>query len=214
MPSRRPSPDPRARRRTNRFYERIGVDFEFPSLYGKLTARENLALFGSLYTGPVIPPEELLRMVGLEAEVDKKVDEYSKGMKTRLNFVKALAHRPRVLFLDEPTSGLDPVNARLLKDRIRGERDRGATVILTTHNMHDAAELCDRVAFIVDGTVRALDTPHNLIFAHGAARIRYAWLDQQGKEEVTTVEIDRTTSDGQLAALIAGNRLESIHSME
>ncbi len=190
------------------------MDFEFSSLYGKLTARENLALFGSLYRGSVIPPEELLGLVGLDAEADKKVDEYSKGMKSRLNFIKALAHRPRVLFLDEPTSGLDPVNARTMKDIIRRERDRGATIILTTHNMHDAAELCDRVAFIVDGTVRALDTPHRLIFARGAARIRYTWQDERGREQAATVEIDQTASDGQLASLIAENRLVSIHSME
>ena len=79
------------------------------------------------------------------------MSEYSKGMKSRLNFIKALLHSPKLLFLDEPTSGLDPSNARVMKDMILAEKAAGQTVILTTHNMYDAAELCDRVSFIVDG---------------------------------------------------------------
>ena len=95
------------RERTNRFYERIGVDFEFSTCYEKFTARENLKYFGSLYDRPLRSTEELLKMVGLENDGDKKVSDYSKGMRSRLNFIKALVHNPDILFLDEPTSGLD-----------------------------------------------------------------------------------------------------------
>ncbi len=202
------------RHHTNAFYEHIGVDFEFSSLYEKFTARENLEFFASLYRKKGVPALQLLEMVGLERDADKKVAEYSKGMKSRLNFIKALAHQPEVLFLDEPTSGLDPANARIMKDIIRQERERGRTIILTTHNMHDAAELCDRVAFIVDGTVRSLDSPRNLIFAHGAARIQYSYLDEKGREQSAVVEAGATSSDSRLAALVAGNSLLSIHSQE
>jgi len=214
-----------ARRPGGEFYENIGVDFEFPSLYGKLTARENLAFFGSLYRKNAIPALDLLAMVGLEGEADKKVAAFSKGMKSRLNFVKALGHRPEILFLDEPTSGLDPANARIMKGIIRDERDRGRAIILTTHNMHDAAELCDRVAFIVDGTVRALDSPQNLVLSRGDTGIRYTWKGRPGEEGVGGQESpgsagsaetvsSATASDSRLLSLLAENRITSIHSRE
>ena len=98
-------------------------------------------------------------------------------MRSRLNFIKALIHDPDILFLDEPTSGLDPTNNRLMKDIILAEKKRGKTVIITTHNMYDATELCDQVAFIVAGKVSALDSPHNLIMSRGAAKIQYTYYD-------------------------------------
>jgi len=203
-----------ARRPRGDFYENIGVDFEFPSLYGKLTARENLEFFGSLYRKKAVPALDLLAMVGLEGEADKKVAAFSKGMKSRLNFVKALGHQPGILFLDEPTSGLDPANARIMKGIIRRERDKGRAIILTTHNMHDAAELCDRVAFIVDGTVRALDTPQNLVLSRGDTRIRYTWKDGSGGAESGETVSSDTAADTRLLSLLAENRITSIHSGE
>lgn len=197
----------------NSFYENIGVDFEFPSLYGKFTAIENLKFFGSLYKRDVIDPTKLLEMVGLENHGNKKVAEFSKGMKSRLNFVKALIHQPDILFLDEPTSGLDPSNARVMKNIILEEKAKGKTIILTTHNMHDATELCDRVAFIVDGEIKALDTPHNLIMKRGGNLIKYSYL-QEGREVVKTTRVDETGKDLTLLNLIKENRLLSIHSSE
>jgi fluoroquinolone transport system ATP-binding protein len=91
--------------------------------------------------------DSLLESVGLLHDADKKVSDFSKGMKSRLNFIKALLHDPILLFLDEPTSGLDPSTARQMKDIILQEKARGKTIILTSHNMYDATELCDRVAF-------------------------------------------------------------------
>ena len=159
------------------FYESIGVDFEFSTMYEKLSARENLCFFSSLYQKQARSVDELLSMVGLENDADKRVSDYSKGMKSRLNFIKALLHDPKLLFLDEPTSGLDPTNSRLMKDMILAERSRGKTILLTTHNMQDATELCDRVAFIVGGQIFALDSPHNLIMSKGAANVIYTWND-------------------------------------
>lgn len=196
----------------NSFYENIGVDFEFPSLYEKLTAVENLRFFASLYRRQE-NINSLLSSVGLLSDADKKVSAFSKGMKSRLNFVKALLHSPSLLFLDEPTSGLDPSNARLMKDIILEQKAAGKTVILTTHNMYDATELCDRVAFIVDGSIKALDTPHHLIMSKGASKVTYTYMEK-GLEKITEVGLDQTGSDSVLKELIQNNRLISIHSSE
>ena len=198
--------------RTNRFYENIGVDFEFSTCYEKFTARQNLAYFASLYEKQPRSIDELLHMVGLENDGDKKVADFSKGMRSRLNFIKALIHDPDILFLDEPTSGLDPTNNRLMKDIILAEKKRGKTVIITTHNMFDATELCDQVAFIVAGKVSALDSPHNLIMSRGSAKIQYTYFDNG--EKTGECLLDRTVEDMTLKSLIAENRLLSIHSSE
>jgi fluoroquinolone transport system ATP-binding protein len=197
---------------TNEFYENIGVDFEFPSLYEKLTAVENLEFFASLYQKHRNIPE-LLASVGLLQDGEKRVSDYSKGMKSRLNFIKALLHDPVLLFLDEPTSGLDPSNARIMKDLILEEKQKGKTIILTTHNMFDATELCDRVAFIADGKIRALDTPHHLIMSKGASKIVYTYLED-GREYSAEIPMSQTSADERLMHLIRDNRLLSIHSGE
>lgn len=195
------------------YYERIGIDFEFPSFYEKLTAEENLKFFASLYQKKPRNIDQLLEQIGLLRDKDKKVSGYSKGMKSRLNFVKALLHDPELLFLDEPTSGLDPSNSRIMKDMILGEKKAGKSIIITTHNMHDAAELCDRVAFIVDGHVKALDTPHNLIMKKGAGVISYSYLEN-GVETKAQCAINESGSDAKLQQLVSEGKLLTIHSME
>lgn len=198
--------------RTKNFYENIGVDFEFSTMYEKLTAKENLQFFSSLYEKKPRPIGELLEKVGLEHDADKRVSDYSKGMKARLNFIKALLHDPLLLCLDEPTSGLDPANSRMMKDMILEEKARGKTILLTTHNMQDAAELCDRVAFIVGGKICALDSPHNLIMSKGAATVTYTWI--KNGEHSASCPLNCLSADEQLKKLIAENRLQSIHSSE
>lgn len=200
------------KKHTKRFYEEIGVDFEFSTMYEKLTARENLQFFSSLYEKRLRPIKELLEMVGLELDADKRVSDYSKGMKSRLNFIKALLHDPLLLCLDEPTSGLDPANSRMVKDLILAEKAKGKTILLTTHHMQDAAELCDRVAFIVGGKICALDSPHNLIMSKGAADVTYTWIENG--EHRADCPIDCLSDDDRLKRLIAENRLQSIHSSE
>ena len=195
------------------FYEKIGVDFEFPSLFEKLTARENLDYFASLYSGETRDVDELIKEVGLYEHADKKVSDFSKGMKSRLNFIKSLVHNPEILFLDEPTSGLDPNNAKIMKDMIMKEREKGKTIIITTHNMQDATELCDRVVFIVDGQMKALDTPHNFIMKRGAAKVTYSYMEN-GKEQSNTSVLSELSDDMLLKELISGNRIIAIHSAE
>lgn len=200
------------KKRTKEFYENIGVDFEFSTMYEKLTAKENLQFFSSLYKNKSRPIDELLKMVGLEHDADKRVADYSKGMKSRLNFIKALLHDPVLLCLDEPTSGLDPTNSHMMKDMILEEKAKGKTILLTTHNMQDAAELCDRVAFIANGRICALNSPHNLIMSKGAATVTYTWIEDG--EHSAICPLDRLSGDEQLKRLIAKNCLQSIHSSE
>lgn len=145
------------------YFESIGVGFESPNHYGKLTGKENLDLFDSFYPGRRRKnTAELFAMVGLEQDMDRPVDSYSKGMKMRLNFIRAIQHDPEILFFDEPTSGLDPVNAKNIRDLILKLKADGKTIFITTHNMLTADYICDRISFIVDGHLRITETPENL----------------------------------------------------
>ena len=150
------------------YYQRIGVSFELPNHYQKLTGLENLRFFASLYDGATLDPMQLLDAVGLADDANTRVGKYSKGMQMRLTFARSLINDPELLYLDEPTSGLDPVNARKVKNMIVDLKSRGRTVFLTTHDMATANELCDRVAFVVDGQIVALDTPTELKIARSS----------------------------------------------
>lgn len=146
---------------------RVGAAFEFPCFYQKLTGLENLELFASFYPGPKEDPRTLLERLGLADAANRRVAEYSKGMKMRLNLARAVMHRPGILFLDEPTSGLDPANARTVRDIVRERAAGGAAVFLTTHDMSAADASCDRVAFLVDGRIAACDSPAALKRRYG-----------------------------------------------
>ncbi len=149
---------------TQELLEKIGVLFEFPYLYTNLSAVDNLRYFASFYPRErVRDVMELLDKLEFKKDYLKKpVSSYSKGMRQRVSMARALLNSPRLLFLDEPISGLDPSGAVLFRRIIEEERRNGTTVFLTTHNMMDADLLCDRVAFISNGNIAALDTPQNL----------------------------------------------------
>jgi fluoroquinolone transport system ATP-binding protein len=195
------------------FYEHIGVGFEFPNFYSKLTALENLQFFKSFYARPVTDAMDLLKMVGLEDDGNKKVGDYSKGMKVRLSFVRAIQHNPEILFLDEPTSGLDPANQRLLRNLIRKQRDEGKTIFLTTHNMVDAEELCDRVAFIVDGKVAVIDSPAELKVKESKKRVVVGTRNAD-KMHHTEFPLENLGRNAEFLAFIQKNAIETIHSQE
>lgn len=157
------------------FFEKIGVVFDFPNVYEKLTAYENLDLFGSYYRNNMANKEELLDSVGLLPDRDKRVENYSKGMKMRLNFIRSIIHDPDLLFFDEPTSGLDPVNAKIIRNMILELKKRGKTIFLTTHNMTEADYLCDQVAFIIEGKVPVIDSPAELKLKHGRKTVEIVY---------------------------------------
>lgn len=155
------------------YFEHIGVGFELPNHYLKLTARENLELFASFYPKDRIQDfNQLFELVGLEASINQKVEEYSKGMKMRLNFIRAIMHNPDILFFDEPTAGLDPVNAIKIRNHIKELKKQRKTIFITTHNMNTADELCDRVSFIVDGELQLTDIPALLKHKHGKNMVK------------------------------------------
>ena len=195
------------------YYRRIGVSFESPNHYLRLTARENLSLFAALYgcgTGHI---ERLLESVGLAADASRRVAEFSKGMRGRLTLARALLHRPELLFLDEPTAGLDPVTARGVRTIIREARDTGATIFLTTHDMTTADELCDRVAFLVDGQIRAIDRPRTLRLAHGQRIVRVEWRRGEGIE-TSEFPIAGLADNAGFLELLRAQPVETIHTSE
>jgi len=197
----------------NDYYEKIGVQFEFPNLYGKLTALENLRFFRSLYAGETEDPLELLDLVGLAEDADTRVAAFSKGMKMRLNFVRALLNRPELIFLDEPTAGLDPVNARNIRNLILQQKARGRTIFLTTHNMMVADEVCDRVAFIVDGKIRLIDAPRELKIRNGQKRVRVEFREN-GKTETREFALKNIGGNSEFIELIKSKDIETIHTLE
>ncbi|WP_199618953.1 ABC transporter ATP-binding protein [Paenibacillus alkalitolerans] len=195
------------------YYEKIGVAFEFPSFYQRLTALENLKLFRSLYRCRTESPEELLADVGLTDDAGTRVSRYSKGMKMRLNFCRALLNDPDILFLDEPTSGLDPVNAKRVKDIIKQKKAEGKTIFLTTHNMNIAEEICDRVAFMAGGTIRLIDEPKALMIRGGSKKavVRYRRGGTLYSEEYDLAELG---TNGTFLSLLREGTIESIHTSE
>lgn len=196
------------------YYERIGVSFELPNHYQKLTGLENLQFFASLYSVDTVDPMTLLRAVGLADDANTRVGKYSKGMQMRLTFARSLINDPELLFLDEPTSGLDPVNARKVKDIILDMKARGRTVFLTTHDMVTADELCDRVAFVVDGRIVAMDTPTEPKIARSQRRVRVEYRAANGELEVSEFDLDGLADDPVFHDVLRHHRVETIHSRE
>jgi fluoroquinolone transport system ATP-binding protein len=195
------------------YFEQVGVSFELPNHYQKLTALENLNFFRSLYSGQTEDPLTLLERVGLADDANTRVAQFSKGMQMRLNVARALLNRPRLLFLDEPTTGLDPVNARRIKDLIREQQAAGRTILLTTHNMTVADELCDRVAFIVDGKIAAIDAPRALKIQRGTRQVRVEYR-QNGHREQREFALDTLGQDGTFFDLLRSASIETIHTQE
>ncbi len=195
------------------FYERIGVSFEVPNLYLKLTARENLAYFGSLYRRNAHSPEELLELVDLSKDGLTPVGQFSKGMKNRLNVARALLHDPALLFMDEPTVGLDPVNARRIKDIIRRQQEAGKTIFLTTHDMTVADELCDRVAFLVDGRIVLIDAPRELKLRYGQHQVRVEYLED-GRTRDRSFPLEGLGESSEFLDLLRRADVQTIHTLE
>lgn len=140
----------------------IGIQLQSTAFYDKLTLREQLKMFGSLY-GRTVDTEALLAKVQLTEKAKNYVEQLSGGQKQRFAIASTLVNNPKVLFLDEPTTGLDPQARRNLWDLIKEIRDEGITILLTTHYMDEAELLCDRLAIMDSGKIITIDTPHNLI---------------------------------------------------
>jgi fluoroquinolone transport system ATP-binding protein len=197
----------------NSFYEKVGVAFEFPNMYLKLTAKENLSLIQSYYQNTQGDIEDYLEKVGLLKDQNRKVSDFSKGMKMRLNFVRSLLHNPDLLFLDEPTSGLDPVNGKIVKNMILDLKKENKTIFLTTHDMNVAQQLCDRIALIDDGQIIVIDTPKNLMINHGEAKVKIEYL-KNNQLKNKTFSLEHLSSNQEFMSIINSYDIKTMHSEE
>lgn len=192
----------------------IGICFEQTNLYEQMSAIENLKLFAKLYGVKKFDADELLTRVGLKGREKDRVSTYSKGMKQRLMVARAFVNKPAILFLDEPTEGLDPTSAENIRHIILEERERGATVFLTTHDMLEADKLSDRVAFINEGEIVALDSPYNLKQKYGKRAIQAQIKTETGELENREIVMDNLNTANDLQALFKNEKVETIHSEE
>jgi ABC-2 type transport system ATP-binding protein len=199
--------------KTNEVQKHIGVAFETTNLYPQMNAIENLTLFARLF-GVKADARALLEKVGLGTRGKERVEGYSKGMKQRLMVARAMVNRPQILFLDEPTEGLDPVSAEAIRNLILETRASGATVFLTTHDMLEADKLSDRVAFINQGKITALDTPHTLKQRYGKRMLRVEIERPDGQLEFREIELDGSDSADAVRHLLETEKVVTVHSAE
>lgn len=200
--------------RTLEVRKHIGFAFSGSrGLYNRLTAEQNLRYFAELYAlDPQVAQKrisDLLELVDLIDRADDKVETYSSGMVQRLHLARALLHNPEVLFLDEPTVGIDPVGARQLRQIVKRLISFGKTILLTTHYMAEAEELCDRIAIINKGNIVALDSPDALKRRISGDSVIDVTVHVDGAQEIlqrlhsldnrTIVEVKKTTDPEKLS---------------
>lgn len=192
---------------------RMGVCFEEKNLYTSMSAAENLKFFASLFGMTAYDPLPILEQVGLADRAGDRVSAYSKGMRQRLMMARSLINEPDVLFLDEPTDGLDPVSSKAIRSIVAAQAERGAAVVLTTHDMFEADELSHRVAFINEGQILAIDTPEELKLAHGQRSVKVRTKTTEGVHEAV-VPLDGASSAQELQAAMANGDILTIHTEE
>ena len=184
----------------------IGVVSEHQNLYERMSGRENLEFAARLYGQDIQRIDEVLEMVDLRDRAKDKVQNYSNGMKQRLLIARSLLHHPQIVFLDEPTRGLDPIVGREIRRLIVDMSKHGVTIFLTTHYMEEADQLCDRVAFLSDGRIVALDTPAHLKTAHGQPHVNVTLANGESRS------IAMNSDD--LQQLLSSEQVRTLHSAE
>ena len=197
----------------SRFFNQLGVSFEHPNLYGRLTGFENLKFFAGLFDVPTLDPMQLLEAVNLTEAAHRKASAYSKGMRQRLVFARSLINNPKMLFLDEPTSGLDPNTAAIVKEIILQKKKDGCTIFLTTHSMQIADDLCDQVGFINEGSIVAMDSPRNLKLAYGERSVRVEY-GENGRVLDQVFFLDKDDDHRLFTELVQKQKIQTIHTQE
>ncbi|AEY67247.1 ABC transporter ATP-binding protein [Clostridium sp. BNL1100] len=190
----------------------IGVVFELPNLYVRSSIKKNLKLFGDLYGVSDSQVNKVMEDLQLSSQQDVKVGTLSKGWKQRVLIARAMLHKPKIVILDEPTSGLDPNTAALIRNYIKELNNQGTTVILTTHDMHDADELSTRVGIMYNGKLAAIDKPENLKskYCKKEVYIEYMKEDKLVKESLpmgtdeTEKKIAQLMSDDKIVSMKKG----------
>lgn len=191
----------------------MGVVPEQTNLYERLTIGQNLEFFCRLYNCNLQNVDEYLRLVDLLDERDTQVKKLSKGMRQRVLLIRALLHRPEVLFLDEPTSGLDPSSADNIHRLLTRLNMEGLTILLTSHNMEEVDKLCHRVAFLDKGSIVIMGSPEELKLKYTNRKMKVLIKNGQELEE-RILEMDSEESARLLAEWIQQDRLQVIHSCE
>ncbi|MEK3888567.1 ABC transporter ATP-binding protein [Bacillus sp. FSL K6-3431] len=200
---------PLSKKKTPSIMQRIGILTDNSGLYDRLTVYDNLLLYCNLYRITEQRISKVLEQVNLASKAKTVVKELSKGMKQRVTLARAIIHKPDLLFLDEPTSALDPVNSKHIHEGLRQLNKEGTTIFLTTHDMVEAEALCDRVAFLHNGEIQALDTPQNLRLHYADSAITVLLKDRR------TVSIDNNEAGAEkIYQFIKNGDLLSIHSNE
>jgi ABC-2 type transport system ATP-binding protein len=192
----------------------IGVCFEQTNLYEQMSALANLNLFAELFNVKGFDGYALLKRVGLAGREKDKVGNYSKGMKQRLMVARSLVNKPQIIFMDEPTAGLDPVSSEAIGNIILEERSRGATIFLTTHDMWEADKLCNRVAFMNQGKIAALDTPQSLKLQYGKRSLIAEVAMVNGGIEKKEIKMDSADTARSVEELFSREKVITVHSEE
>lgn len=190
--------------------DKFGIMMDNFGLYERFTCKENLQVFADVYHISPSKVTEALRSVGLEDAAKTKASDLSKGMRARLLLARALMHDPKIIFLDEPTSGLDPKSMRGIHKIILEKKNAGCTIFLTTHNMDEAARLCDEVMLLDDGHIVERGGPDELCRKYNKVKKISVCLDDGSREEF----IQDNESAAKITALIRDGRIETIHSKE
>ena len=203
-------------------YEDIGVVFELPNLYMRASIKNNLKIFAELYGLKDDRINEVMEDLQLCDKQDVKVEKLSKGWKQRVLIGRALLHKPKVLILDEPTSGLDPNTASLIRQYIKKLNEQGTTVVLTTHDMHEADELSHRVGIMHNGKLVAIGKPTELKSKYLREEIEIKYVDndsvaikrlESGATETEKL-ISQLTSQGKLISMnTSGNSLADVFAV-
>lgn len=197
----------------NERFNTIGVSFEQSNLYSKLTAKENLEFYAKLFDVPTRDAVELIHLVGLAGKENDLAGTFSKGMKHRLTFARSMINNPELWFLDEPTTGLDPTISATIKDIIKEKTASGTTAFLTTHNMYIAEELCDRVAFIIDGKIVLIDTPKNLELQYGQKLVDIEYV-KEGKVVKETLKTIEEKDRLRIGEIVSKYDVQTMHTKE
>lgn len=191
-------------------YLKIGIMMDSFGLYERMSCYDNLKFFQMLDGTKMCGIEEMLEQVGLLEAKKTTVSNLSKGMKNRLSFARALLRRPEILFLDEPTSGLDPATIEEIHKMILEEKEKGTTIFLTTHNMHEAEKLCDNIALLNEGRIIEYGSPKEICRRYNhQKKINLHLIDG---EDVT---LEHSAQSGeQIRMYLSQGRIETIHSTE
>lgn len=191
-------------------YKKLGVMMDHFGLYERMSCFDNLKFYEMLDGKGTEHIEQMLSRVGLLEARKVAVSDLSKGMKNRLSFARAVLRRPEILFLDEPTSGLDPNTTEEIHRMILEERERGTTIFLTTHNMHEAETLCDHIALLYEGTIVAYGKPEELCRKY-ASQKKYQ-LHLKSGDDLELIHDEAAIH--QLIGYLQRDELETIHTME